>query len=84
MFGWISTDATWFIVIGPMMVLAVFAYVIRRQRQKASRRRSLRRDDGGGYVWIEIDGTPRRSDTDPRDKWDAEDGSDGDGDGGGD
>ena len=46
------------------------------------RRRSLRVEEHGGstwYVWIEIDGSPRRSRKDPRDDWDADDG---DGDGG--
>jgi hypothetical protein len=45
------------------------------------RRRSLRVEERDGvtwYVWIEIDGSERRSTKDPRDDWD----SDGDGDGG--
>ena len=47
------------------------------------RRRSLKvehRDGATWYVWIEFDGSERRSTKDPRDDWD----SDGDGDGGGD
>ncbi|WP_442641951.1 hypothetical protein [Roseicyclus sp.] len=47
------------------------------------RRRTLRIENDGEttwYVWIEIDGTPRRSTKDPREDWDAE--GDGDGDGG--
>jgi uncharacterized protein (DUF58 family) len=50
------------------------------------RRRSLRveEDDGATcYLWVEIDGSTRRSKKDPRDDWDSE-GGDGDGDGGGD
>ena len=49
------------------------------------RRRSLRVEEDGGatwYVWIEIDGSLRRSKKDPRDDWDS-DGGDGDGDGDG-
>ena len=50
------------------------------------RRSSLRTEVVGGatvYVWIDFCGRERRSETDPRPDWDAEDG-DGDGDGGGD
>ena len=50
------------------------------------RRRSLRVEEDGEstwYLWVEIDGTPRRSRKDPREDWDS-DGGDGDGDGGGD
>ena len=50
------------------------------------RRRSLRVEEDGEstwYVWVEIDGSARRSRKDPRDDWDSE-GGDGDGDGGGD
>ena len=46
------------------------------------RRRSLRVEEAGGttwYVWIEVDGNPRRSTRDPREEWDS---ADGDGDGG--
>ena len=49
------------------------------------RRRSLRTETHDGttwYVWIEIDGSLRRSKKDPRDDWDS-DGGDGDGDGDG-
>ena len=48
------------------------------------RRRSLRVEEEGGatvYLWVEIDGSPRRSTKDPREDWDSDGG---DGDGGGD
>jgi hypothetical protein len=48
------------------------------------RRRSLRVEKDGDstwYVWVEFDGSTRRSTRDPREDWDAE--GDGDGDGGG-
>ncbi|KPQ17258.1 MAG: hypothetical protein HLUCCO18_05395 [Rhodobacteraceae bacterium HLUCCO18] len=50
------------------------------------RHRSLRVETDGDstwYVWIEIDGTPRRSACDPRKDWDGDGDGDG-GDGGGD
>lgn len=75
----------WLIVLIPLtFFLGVAGYVIRRERLKDRRRKSLRRDEGGGYVWVEIDGTPGRSRDDPRDRWDAQDAADADGDGGGD
>jgi hypothetical protein len=50
------------------------------------RRRSLRVEERDGttwYVWIEIDGSERRSTKDPRDDWDSDaDGDGGDGGGG--
>ncbi|MBF9059861.1 hypothetical protein HKCCSP123_11780 [Rhodobacterales bacterium HKCCSP123] len=49
------------------------------------RRRSLRvetRDGTTWYVWVELDGSERRSTRDPRDDWDSD--GDGGGDGGGD
>ncbi|MEM6973270.1 MAG: hypothetical protein AAF577_10745 [Pseudomonadota bacterium] len=48
------------------------------------RRRSLRIEETGGvtvYIWIELDGSERRSETDPREEWDSSEG-DSDGDGG--
>jgi hypothetical protein len=75
----------WLIVLIPLtFFLGVAGYVIRRERLKDRRRKSLRQDDSGGYVWVEIDGTPGRSRDDPRDRWDAQGAADADGDGGGD
>jgi hypothetical protein len=51
------------------------------------RRSSLRIQENDGatwYVWIELDGSERRSTRDPRDDWDSDSGGDGSGDGGGD
>ncbi|WP_431300181.1 hypothetical protein [Tabrizicola sp. BL-A-41-H6] len=79
------TADEWLIVLIPLAIFLVVAgYVIRRERLKDQRRKSLRRDEGGGYVWVEIDGTPGRSRDDPRDRWDAQNAVDADGDGGGD
>lgn len=83
MFGYDSTNGWWFSWFGAVLFALVLAYAIHRLRRKARRRRSLRRD-GDGYVWIELDGSPGRSREDPRDRWDAEDAADADGDGGGD
>jgi hypothetical protein len=69
---------------GLVLFTAVFAFAIRIGYLKRRRRRSLRREGDGTYVWIELDGSPARSGDDPRDRWDAEDAADGDGDGGGD
>lgn len=84
MFGFSSTDGWWFSWFGAALFALVLAYAVHRHRLKTRRRRSLKRDDGGGYVWIEIDGTPGRSRDDPSDRWDAEEAADSDGDGGGD
>lgn len=49
------------------------------------RRRSLKIEHGDGatsYTWIELDGSARRSTKDPRDDWDSEGDSGGDGGGG--
>lgn len=79
------TADEWLIVLIPLaFFLAVAGFVVRRERLKDRRRTSLRRDEGGGHVWVEIDGTPGRSGDDPRGRWDAEDAADSDGDGGGD
>jgi hypothetical protein len=83
-FGYDSTNGWWFSWFGAMLFLVVLAYAVHRHRLKSRRRRSLRREDDGFYVWVEIDGSPGRSRDDPRDRWDAEDAADGDGDGGGD
>ncbi|WP_299923132.1 hypothetical protein [uncultured Pelagimonas sp.] len=59
-------------------VIAIFAFSIYRDRV---RRKTLRQDADGTYVWVEWHGGERRSDTDPSDpggEWD----NDGDGDGG--
>jgi hypothetical protein len=81
-FGYDPINGGWFSWLAAMLLALVLAYAIHRQRRKA-RRRSLKRD-GDGYVWIELDGSPGRSSHDPRDRWDAEDAADADGDGGGD
>jgi hypothetical protein len=60
-------------------------FAIRATWLDRRRWRSLRVEDRGGtavYVWIEIDGSERRSTKDPRDDWDSD--GDGAGDGGGD
>ena len=72
--------SVWLIgLIGAAVFIGVARYAIRQQGLKDRRRKSLRRDEGGGYVWVEMDGTPGRSRDDPRDRWDADDAADGDG-----
>jgi hypothetical protein len=83
-FGYNMTERWWFILFCAVLFALVMDFVIHQQRRKTRRRRSLRREDDGFYVWVEIDGSPGRSRDDPRDKWDAQDAADGDGDGGGD
>jgi hypothetical protein len=72
---------SWF---GAVLAALMIGYAVYKGRLKTRRRRSLRREDDGVYVWLEIDGSPGRSRDDPRDRWDAEDAADSDGDGGGD
>ena len=62
-------------------VLVVYLSYRRHRRRKSLR---IEEEDGTAvYVWVELDGSVRRSRKDPRDDWDGEDG-DGGGDGGGD
>jgi hypothetical protein len=82
-FGHDPINGGWFSWLAAMLFALALAYAIHWQRRKARRRRSLRRD-GDGYVRIELDGSQGRSRHDPRDRWDAEDAADADGDGGGD
>jgi hypothetical protein len=65
---------------GAELATVMIGYAVYKGRLKTRRRRSLRREDDGVYVWLEIDGSPGRS----WDRWDAEDAADSDGDGGGD
>jgi hypothetical protein len=81
MLGWDSTNGWTFSWIGAVLLAVATGFALRRSGRKHRRRDSLRREDGGGYVWIELDGSRRRSDTDPRDQWDKDDADDSDGDG---
>jgi hypothetical protein len=64
-------------------LVAIVGISLRTYYLKRRRRASVQREGDGGYVWIEIDGTPGRSRDDPRDRWDAEDSGGDAGDGGG-
>ncbi len=73
------------LVLALMVVFLLFGLVfmwdsVRRLRRRNSVRK-VRENGADTYVWIEFDGTERRSRRDPREEWDA---ADGDGDGGGD
>jgi hypothetical protein len=62
-------------------------FAIRASWLDLRRRRSLRVQEESGatwYVWLDLDGSERRSTRDPRDDWDSDGGGDGSGDGGGD
>ncbi|NKX44777.1 hypothetical protein [Roseicyclus persicicus] len=80
--GTLSELADWERALAILVpVFGLFA--IRASWLALRRRRSLRVEQEGGlsvYVWIEMDGTERRSTRDPRDDWDGD--GDGDGDGG--
>jgi hypothetical protein len=72
--GWERAFALLFPVFGLIFIHASWL--------RWRRRRTLRVEEEGGttwYVWIELDGRPRRSTKDPRDEWDADDGDGGDG-----
>ena len=84
MFGYDLTGGRWYALFCAILFALVLGYVLHRQRLKTRRRRSLKRDDSGGYVWIEMDGTTGRSRDNPSDRWNAQDAADADGDGGGD
>ena len=67
-----------------MLFPAVGLILVHASWLRWRRRRSLRVEHCDGatyYVWVEIDGSERRSTKDPRDDWDS-DGGDGDGGGG--
>ena len=83
MFGWNSTEGWWFSWFGAAIFLPILGFAIYRNWLKSRRRKSLWQDVDGTYVWIEVDGSHGRSRDDPRDKWDAENSADSDGDGGG-
>lgn len=48
-----------------VLLVGIALMVWRDSRRKAARRRSLRREDNGIYVWVDFDGTERRSKSDP-------------------
>jgi hypothetical protein len=73
-FNWLSA----------LVVALLLGHAFHRHHLKKRRRRSLTRNEDGSYLWIEIDGSPASSRDDPRDRWDAEDAADNDGDGDGD
>ena len=78
MLSWNSEDGWQFSAIGAILVAAVIAFTMYRNRV---RRKSLHKRDDGMYVWIEWHGGERSSLQDPSEPggdWD----SDGDGDGG--
>jgi hypothetical protein len=73
-------DGTIFLV-AVIAAVAVAVLANRADRRRHRRRASLRRD-GDAYVWVEFDGSERRSSRDPRPGWDREERGDADGDGG--
>jgi hypothetical protein len=78
MLSWSSEDGWEFSLFGAILVTAVIAFTVYRNRV---RRKSLRKRDDGTYIWLEWHGGERTSHRDPSEKggeWD----SDGDGDGG--
>ncbi|PWJ21886.1 hypothetical protein [Jannaschia seohaensis] len=58
--------------------VAVAVLASRADRRRRRRRASLRQD-GDAYVWVELDGSERRSSRDPRPGWDREEQGDADG-----
>ncbi|MEM6906059.1 MAG: hypothetical protein AAF568_09215 [Pseudomonadota bacterium] len=70
------------------IMLGLWAVSAWRQAQRRRRRKeTLRRGEDGVYVWIEFDGSERRSETHPEEPggaWYGDAGGDGGGDGGGD
>ena len=84
MFGYTSTDGWWFSWFGATVLAAAILYQLRKSYLKRRRRASLRRGEGGVYVWIELNGATVSSTIDPTPDWDAGDAADSDGDGGGD
>ena len=73
--GWERGVALLFPVAG--LIATYFAW------RDLRRRRSLRtetRDGTTWYVWIELDGSERRSTRDPRNDWDSDNGGDSGGD----
>lgn len=82
MLPWNATNTGEFLWIAALVFLGLVAYAVLKWFGKSRRRKSLRRE-GGLYVWLELDGSEKRSTDDPRPAWDAEDAADGDGDGGG-
>lgn len=82
MLGWSSENGLQLSILGAVLVVAVFAFSIYRDRV---RRKSLRRREDGVYVWLEWHGGERSSVRDPSEQggaWDSD--GDGGGDGGGD
>lgn len=79
-----ATNVGWLLVLVPVLVVGLVGLSLRQVSLRQRRRRSLRRDDSGTYVWIDLDGGERSSCDDPRPGWDASDAAGGgDGDGGG-
>lgn len=77
--GWERTVALLFPLAG--FIATTSAWLALRRRQSL---RTETRDGATWYVWIDLDGSERRSTRDPRDDWDSDGGGDGSGDGGGD
>ena len=69
--GDFAGESTLFQVIFAMMPLAGVVFIWDSLR-KLRRFRSVRQD-GGEFVWTELNGSEGRSTTDPRIAWDAED-----------
>ena len=80
------------ILAGAVIVVGIISFIIWDVRRNKKRRDSLRQSSDGTFIWIDFDGSERRSDTHPDEEggeWhvDGTDGtgiSDGDGGGGGD
>lgn len=77
---------TVFYVLIAAVIAAVVSVSIWDANRKRKRRETLRRDDSGAYVWIDFDGSERRSTKHPEEKggeWHSEGGAGDGGDGGG-
>ena len=70
----------WFWGVVVICVAGAIARSIWDAQRRDKRKKTLRRESDGGYVWIEFDGTPRRSDRHPEKEggaWYNEPGGDG-------
>jgi hypothetical protein len=83
LFGYNSTDGWWFSWFGATVFAAFVAYQLRKSYLKRRRRASLRQEEGGLSVWIELNGTTASSMVDPTPDWEAQDTANSDGDDGG-
>jgi hypothetical protein len=52
-------------IVGVLVVAGFVLLVIRSSQRHKARRASLHQDSGGAWVWVDFDGSTRRSDIHP-------------------